>query len=84
MKAGIEVPAAGRRSQFASDSDAAERRLIQSNNDASGYLQRVAGRLIRTAPTKSHSGDEKIMRLHRICRGRPKGRPVVNSWHILV
>lgn len=49
MKAGIEVPAAGRRSQFASDSDAAERRLIQSNNDASGYLQRVAGRLIRTA-----------------------------------
>lgn len=64
MGAGTEVPAAVRRSQvavrrpqFDSDSDAAERRQTQSDNDASGYLQRVAGRFIRTAPTKSHAGD---------------------------
>ena len=77
MKAGIEVPAAGRSSQFASDSDAAMRRQTQSDNDASGDLQRVAGRLIRTAPTKSHSGDKKIMRLQAASVGAvPKGGPL--------
>ena len=40
-----------------SDSDAAARRQTQADDDASGSPQRVAGRLARTSPTISHTGD---------------------------
>ena len=42
---------------LSSDSDAASPRQTQTDNDASGSPQRVAGRLDRTSPTKSHTGD---------------------------
>ena len=46
---------------FISDSDAAVTpQRAQTDNDASGNPQRVAGRLYRTAPTESQLGDKRI------------------------
>ena len=48
---GLMAPqVAGRRSQVAMDSDAAARRQTQTDNDASGNPQRVAGRLDQDVP----------------------------------
>ena len=74
MKAGIEVPAAGRRSQ------AAVRLGLRCGFAAidSGVIHCLEVPSARKERTLS----SKLVPVLR--RGRPKGRPVANSWHILV
>ena len=73
---------------FSADSDAASPQQTQTDDDASGYPQRVAGRLNRTSPTKSHTGDENECRRssqaadrrgpwNRIVGAVPKGGPAL-------
>ena len=74
MKAGIEVPAAGRRSQ------AAVRLGLRCGFAATDSV--VIHRFEQPSARKERILSSKLVPVLR--RGRPKGRPVANSWHILV